>query len=432
MIGTKHVEELKELVGSEVVVQGFVHTLRVQSKIIFLILRDITGLVQNIVEISNAEAFEVAKNLSHESVVRITGTVKEAAQAPGGFEIGVSAIEVLSLANPELPIPVVVKGNDEETEAPVRFDYRWLDLRKPEKSKIFKIWTELEKGFRAHYDKHKFIQIYTPAFMSTPSESGAEVFEVNYFDRKAYLAQSPQFYKQMGVASGLEKVFMMGPVFRAEESFTTRHLTEFTGWDFEFAYVENHHDLMDFEEGLIISGFEMVAKSFPELNLEIPKAKFPRIKIMEAKEILAKEGIPSAEPYDLSPEEERGIADYVKREFNHDFVFITDYHKSKSAFYHMRLEEGSDFSRRADLLYKGLEITTLAQREHRVEILEAQARDKNMNLESLKDYINFFRFGCPPHGGAGIGPARIVQKILDLPNIREATYLPRDVKRLNP
>ncbi len=154
--------------------------------------------------------------------------------------------------------------------------------------------------------------------------------------------------------------------------------------------------------------------------------------MVEAKKILSGLDIPSPEEHDLSPEEERAISEYVLKEHNHEFVFITDYHKSKSAFYHMRLEEGSDVSRRADLLYKGIEVTTLAQREHRPEILEKQAKEKKMDLELLKDYLNFFRYGCPPHGGAGIGPARFIMKILDLPNVREATYLPRDVKRLNP
>jgi len=154
--------------------------------------------------------------------------------------------------------------------------------------------------------------------------------------------------------------------------------------------------------------------------------------MVEAKKILSGLDVPSPEEHDLSPEEERAISDYVLKEHNHDFVFITDYHKSKSAFYHMRLEEGSDRSRRADLLYRGIEVTTMAQREHRVDILEKQAKEKGMDLEPLKDYINFFRYGCPPHGGAGIGPGRFIMKILDLPNVREATYLPRDVKRLNP
>ncbi len=424
-------KDIGESVGQEVIVSGFVHTIRVQSKIIFLILRDISGIIQTVIE-ATSPAFEVAKGLSHESVVRLTGTVKEAKQAPGGFEINVSGIEVLSIADPELPIPVVTKGSDEETDAPIRFDFRWIDLRKPEKAKIFKVWTELEKGFRKYWDENNFIQLYPPNFLETQSESGAEVFTVNYFDKKAFLPQSPQFYKQMGIASGFEKVFMVAPVFRAELSFTTRHLTEFTGWDFEMGYVESHHTVMDAEEGMIVSGFKTVLEKFPETEIEVPSQPFPRITMLEAKKILSDLGVESGEEHDLSPEEERAISDYVKKEHNHDFVFITEYHKSKSAFYHMRLEEGSDYSRRADLLYRGLEVTTLAQREHRPEILKKQAEEKGMSLESLKDYINFFRYGCPPHGGAGIGPARLVMKMLNLPNVREATYLPRDVKRLNP
>src|SRR3989338_5982930 len=435
MIQRIYNKDIGEKVGQEISVAGFVHTLRVQSKIIFLILRDITGVIQTVVE-AGSSAFETAKGLSHESVVRIIGAVKESKQAPGGVEIGVKSIEVLSVADPELQIPVIVKGNDEETEAPTRLDYRWIDLRKPEKAKIFQVWTEFEKGWRKYWDENNFIQLYPPALMSTPSETGSQVFEVNYFDKKAYLAQSPQFYKQMGIASGMEKVFMVSPVFRAEESFTTRHLTEFTGWDFEISYITDHNDVMDAEEGMIVEGFKAVLEKFPEMAITLPSQPFPRMTMAEAKIILAKLGVPSPEQYDLSPEEERVISEHVKKEMNHEFVFITEYHKSKSAFYHMRLDQEdpqrSDYSRRADLLYRGLEITTLAQREHRIEILEKQAKEKGMSLESLKDYLNFFRYGCPPHGGAGIGPARLVMKMLELPNVREATYLPRDIKRLNP
>ncbi|MFZ2763904.1 MAG: aspartate--tRNA(Asn) ligase [Minisyncoccia bacterium] len=412
-------------------IQGFVHALRIQSKIIFIVVRNLSGLTQVVVEASNPE-FETAKGLTLESVIRATGEMKAAPQAPGGSEMHPTKIEVLSMAEPELPIPIVVKGSDEETEAPTRFDYRWLDLRKPEKTKIFKVWTEFEKGWRKYWDENNFIQLYPPAFMSTPSESGAEVFEVKYFDRKAYLAQSPQFYKQMAMAAGFEKVFMTSPVFRAEESFTTRHMTEFTGWDFEISYIKDHNDIMDAEEGMIISGLTQLQEKFPELNIKIPTQPFPRITMVEAKKILAGLDVLSPEEHDLSPEEERAMSEYVLKEHNHEFVFITEYHKSKSAFYHMRTEHDPDRSRRADLLYRGIEVTTLAQREHRVEILEKQAKEKGMDLEALKDYINFFRYGCPPHGGAGIGPARFIMKILDLPNVREATYLPRDVKRLNP
>lgn len=411
-------------------IQGFVHALRIQSKIIFVVVRNLKGLTQVVVVAENPE-FETAKNLSLESVVRIVGETKEAPQAPGGREMHPTKIEVLSKAAPELPIPVVVKGG-EETELSIRLDYRWLDLRKPEKAKIFKVWTEFEKGWRKYWDKNGFIQLYPPSLMSTASESGAEVFEVDYFGSKAYLAQSPQFYKQMAMAAGFEKVFMTSPVFRAEESFTTRHMTEFTGWDFEISYIKGLDDVMNAEEGMIVEGFKQLKKAFPELDIAVPKKRFKRISMVEAKKILSERNIPNPEEYDLSPEEERAISEYVKEKYDHDFVFITEYHKSKSAFYHMRLEEGSDYSRRADLLYRGLEVTTLAQREHRLEILERQAKEKGMNLETLKDYLNFFRYGCPPHGGGGVGPARFIMKILDLPNVREATFLPRDVKRLNP
>jgi len=338
----------------------------------------------------------------------------------------------LSAANPELPIPVNVKKGGEETNPNTRFDYRWIDIRKPEKNKIFKVWTAAEKGIRDFYYKNNFNQIYTPSFMSTASESGSEVFEVKYFDKKAYLAQSPQFYKQMGIASGLDKVFMMGPVFRAEESFTSRHMTEFVGWDFEIGYVESHFDVMENEEQMIISAITEVKKQMPEIDIEIPTAPFPKLVFSEAKEKLAKAGIKSDKEYDLSPEEEREICKIIKEETGSDFVFITNYHKSIRPFYHMRLEENPDLTKSADLLFRGIEITTLAQREHRLEILKKQAEEKNMNLAELDTYFKFFEFGCPPHGGGGIGANRFIMKVLNYDNVREVTYLPRDVNRLNP
>lgn len=425
-----YIKDLIAAAGTKVEVKGFVQALRIQSKVSFMNIRDITGVVQ-VVIMKDSPVFDSVKSLSLESVVKVMGLAKEEKNAPGGVEIQIESLEGLSISAPELPIPVVVKSG-EDAEAPIRFDYRWIDLRKPEKAKIFKVWTELEKGFRTYWNDNGYIQIYSPSFMSTASETGAEVFEVKYFDRKAYLAQSPQFYKQMAMAGGFEKVFMVGPIFRAEESFTTRHLTEFTGWDFEISYIESLSDIIDAEESMIVSGFEQVKKVFPDIAIEIPKKPFQRITMLEAKKILKDRGVDSGEEHDLSPEEERGICDYVKEKFGHDFVFITEYHKSKSAFYHMRLSEGSDRSRRADLLYRGIEVTTLAQREHRIDILERQAKEKGMDLEQLKDYLNFFRYGCPPHGGGGIGPGRFIMKILDLPNVREATYVPRDVKRLNP
>ncbi len=275
------------------------------------------------------------------------------------------------------------------------------------------------------------MQVYTPCFMSTSSETGSEVFEVKYFDRKAYLSQSPQFYKQMAMASGFEKIFCFGPVFRAEPSFTTRHVTEFTGWDFEMSFIDSHADIMDAEEDMLIAGFKNLQENL-HLDIEVPAKPFPRITLKDAKKKLKAAGIKSEKENDFSPEEERELSVMIKKEFNHDFVFVTEYPIEVRPFYHMRHADNPTLTKSFDLLYKGIEITTGAQREHRVDILERQALEKGMSLEELKDYINFFRYGCPNHGGAGIGPARIVMKILDIPNIKEACFLPRDVRRLTP
>ena len=431
MISRKFIKDLPEYVGQNVTIAGFVNTVRNQGGIKFVLIRDNTGYLQCVVLKSNTEVFELAGNLFNETVVSITGLLKEERQAPGGFEILVEDIKILSASAPELPIPVNQDKIIDDVEISKRLDFRWLDLRDPQKLNIFKVWTSLEEGFRKTYRELNFIQIYTPLFMGSGSEGGSEVFEVSYFDRKAYLAQSPQFYKQMAMASGFDRVFVSNPVFRAEPSFTTRHLTEFTGWDFEISYVDSHHDVMDIEEKLIVSGLTQVNNDL-NLELEIPNVPFPRIPFLEAKKILKERGISSDKDGDMSPEEEREISKYVKEKYNTDFVFIIDYLSSERPFYSMKHEDNPKLSKTFDLLYKGIEITSGAQREHRVEILEKQIKDKGIDPETVADYLNFFRYGCPPHGGAGIGPGRIVMQILNLSSIKEATYLPRDVKRLNP
>ncbi len=425
------INEVKAQAGSEVCIKGFVHAIRNQGKIKFFVIRDVTGLCQVVVTKDVAEVFDLVSELSLESVVSVEGLAKDVPQAPGGFEIEAKSLVILSKAEPELPIPIVVEKGGEETDVTKRFDWRVLDLRKIERKQIFRVWSSLERGFREHFEKENFFQLYPPAFMSTASESGAEVFEVSYFDRKAYLAQSPQFYKQMAMASGFEKVFMTGPVFRAEPSYTTRHMTEFTGWDFEISYIESHLDVMAEVEKAFISGFKRV-KEDGVLDVEVPTAPFPRITMAEAKEKLAKLGVTSEKVYDISPEEERELCKIIKEETGSDFVFLTDYHKDVRAFYHMRHGEKNQITKSFDLLYRGLEVVTGAQREHRYEILVEQAKDKGMEVESLEDYLNFFKYGCPPHGGVGIGPGRIVMKMLDLASVKEATFLPRDVKRLRP
>lgn len=431
--------DIKNQLGKKITITGFVQTIRDQGNIKFLLIRDITGVVQVVVLKKNKEAFEAAKKLNHESVVQIVGLAKEEKQAPDGFEVEAETIEILSLADPELPIPIVEKGQQGETEQSIRLDWRWIDLRKPEGSLTFKVWTTMEAAFREYWVRNNYIEIHSPKLISTASESGAEVFEVKYFDKKAYLAQSPQFYKQMAMAAGFEKVFEVGPVFRAEPSFTSRHATEFTGYDVEFSYIKSHYDVMEEEEKAIKFAIQEVKEKYGDEIKEVfgrevivPKIPFPKISMEEAKEILKNLGVKSEKEGDLSPEEEREICNYVAKEHNHEFVFITEYPVTVRPFYHMRDEKDPSLTKSFDLLWNGLEVTTGAQREHRYDILEKQAKEKKMNLKSIQFYLNFFKYGCPPHGGYGMGPNRMLMKLLGIDNVRDAMFVYRGVKRLEP
>ncbi len=437
------IAEAKKKGQGEVTVAGWVRNLRAHKGIIFIDLVDITGIMQ-VVFVANNNGdnndnnnnYNLAEKLSLESVIEVTGTLqakpvkKNDPNPVQDYELAAISAKLISKSDENLPIPVLTKA-DNEANLDNRLDWRWLDLRREENQMVFKVWTKLEEGFREYFSKNNFIQVNTPCLMSTASETGSEVFEVKYFDRKAYLSQSPQFYKQMAMASGFEKVFSFGPVFRAELSFTTRHVTEFTGWDFEVSYINSHADLMDIEEDLLVSGFTKVKKDL-NLDIEVPARPFPRITLAEAKKKLAAKGIKSEKDFDFSTEEEKELGNIIKAELNHDFVFVTDYPIAARPFYHMRHADNNDLTKSFDLLYRGLEITTGAEREHRIEILEKQAIEKGMSLEELKDYLNFFRYGCPGHGGVGIGPGRIVMKLLGLGSVKEACFLPRDVKRLNP
>src|SRR3989338_5000408 len=345
-MGRIHIEKLKENIGKVVKIAGFVQIIRDQGGIKFLIIRDATGIVQVVVK-KNTDAMKPAESLSHESVVEIFGFLKEEKQAPGGFEVVADKIEVLSHADPELPIPVFEKGQ-EETDQSIRMDWRWIDLRKPKNILIFKIWTSMEAAFREYWFSHNYIEIHSPKLIGTASESGAEVFEVKYFDRTAYLAQSPQFYKQMAMAAGFEKVFEVGPVFRAEPSFTSRHATEFTGYDTELSYISSHYDVMAEEENVIQHAIGKVhdayAKEIQVLfnrTLVVPKIPFPKLTMKEVKGILVEHGISGDKDGDLSPEEERKTGEYVKEKFGHEFIFVTEYPVCVRPFYHMRDEKNA-------------------------------------------------------------------------------------------
>ncbi|AKM82074.1 TPA: aspartate--tRNA(Asn) ligase [Candidatus Berkelbacteria bacterium] len=433
------ISELQEKVGETVTVEGFVEKIRDQKAIQFVILRDITGKVQLVNEREkNAKFADIISSLPIESTIQVAGKVIENSQVKlGGLEIAIDELAVTSTAEPMLPIPVI----GQEPIAPEkRMDYRWLDLRRSENLLIFKVQTTIERAMRDFWTKEKFLEIHSPKLMGAPSESGAELFEVKYFDRKAYLAQSPQFYKQMAMAAGFDKIFEIGPVFRADPSATSRHSTEFTGVDMEISYVESHHDVMDLEAKFLKHVLEVVKKEHGDeikglfnTEIEIPQLPFPEITMEEAQKIVAESGHKSeaAIKGDLDPEGERIVAKYIKEKEGHDFVFVTDYPASVRAFYHMR-DENTGLTKSFDLLYKGVEITTGAQREHRYEILKKQAEEKGVSEESIKFYLEFFRYGVPPHGGLGLGLARLLMIMLNRENIREVTYLFRGMNRLEP
>ncbi len=440
--------------GQRIMVCGWVQTIRAHGKILFIDLRDQTGILQAVItpSIPNPEGirkrknscYKLAQKLKPEWVVKFEGIIKQrpiGMQNPcietGGVELAVENLKVLSKAK-TLPIPVFEIGKKEPT-LEKRMNWRWLDLRKPEKQLIFRVWTVMEQTFGEYWISHGYIQIHSPKLMSVPSESGAEVFEVKYFDRKAYLAQSPQFYKQMAMAAGFEKVFEIGPVFRAEPSFTSRHATEFAGYDVEISFIESHQDVIQAEEEALVYVLTKIKQEFGKdiekfygRKIVIPKIPFPQLTMKEVKEILSKLKVKNKNNGDLSPEEEKKLSEFVRKREGHEFVFVTEYPIEVRPFYHMRLETNPKLTKSFDLLWNDLEITTGAQREHRYEILVRQAKEKGLKLESIKYYLNFFKYGCPPHGGFGLGPERMLMKIFNIRNIREITYLYRGVKRLRP
>jgi nondiscriminating aspartyl-tRNA synthetase len=427
-----------ECLDKTVKICGWVNTRRDHGGIVFIDLRDISGLVQVVLKP------EIAKDIKPEWVVCIEGIVKQRPErmvnpklATGKIEISANNLEVLSEA--KTPPLHIFEKEEEESTLEKRMDWRWLDLRRPQKQLIFKVWTLMEQGFREYWINNGYTEIHSPKFMSSPSESGAELFEVKYFNRKAYLAQSPQFYKQMAMASGFERVFEVGPVFRANPSFTSRHDTEFTGYDAEISFISSHQDVMRAEEEALAYALSKVKEKYGEeirenygRELIVPKIPFPQITMAEAKKILSEMNVKSEREGDLSPEEERKLCECVLEKEGHEFVFVTEYPKEVRPFYHMRLETNPALTKSFDLLWNGLEITTGAQREHRYEVLVKQVKEKKLKPETLKHYLNFFKYGCPPHGGFGAGPSRMLMKIFNVNNVREVTYVYRGVKRLTP
>ena len=436
MLNRHTIASLAAQADGPVTIGGWVETLRDQKRIQFIIIRDESGSVQvTYPRPADEDALaDQVSSLSNGSFVEITGNLKHDERVKlGGIEILLTGMKIVSLANPDSPIA-------DDTSIDKRLDWRFIDMRRPEINLMMRVQTEIEKTWREVWLENDFIEIHSPKLMASPSESHAELFKLEYFETHAYLAQSPQFYKQMAMSAGLGKVFEIGPVFRADPSFTSRHATEFVSVDMEMSWIESHEDIMQFQEQLLVRAITAVKAKYGEeiqrlygIDIQIPATPFPRIPLAEAHKIVEARGykVPRMDG-DLDPEGERQIHQHVMETYGHEFVFLTDYPKNIRPFYHMRHADNDQLTNSYDLIWKGTEITTGAQREHRIEILEKQVLDKGLELEGLNFYLDFFRYGAPSHGGFGMGLTRVVMLMLDLPNIREASFLFRGPNRLQP
>ena len=430
--------ELSNHYNETLELHGFVEKVRDLQYVQFLILRDKSGSVQVTLEKDGSleELNKVVTNLKVESTVKVTGKILENEKVKlGGLEVIPSSIEITSEPVEELPINYKdLNGTNLDT----RMDYRFLDLRNSKNSLMFKVQSCLVEAMRDYLYKQGFDEIHTPKLIGAASESGSDVFEVKYFKGKAFLAQSPQFYKQMAIAAGMEKVFEVGPVFRAENSNTNRHATEFTGFDLEFSYIDSYEDVMEIEEDILIAALTKVKEKYGnqiknEYNMEVivPTKPFPRIKLQDLyKELNSRYGyeIPTTDVGDMNSEAEKLAARYAMEEYGHEFIFITDFAKTKRAFYHMRENE---VPQGYDLIWRGTEITTGAQREHRYDVLCRQAEEKGLG-EDVKFYLEFFKYGCPPHGGFGLGVDRLTMLLLGTSTLKETMFLFRGPNRLTP
>lgn len=436
------IKNLAAATDGPVSVSGWVDTVRDQKKVQFVVLRDESGAVQLVNprpsddegNVIPSELSDAISGLAQGTFLTATGELKHDERVKlGGVEIKLDGLVVAGPANPETPIA-------DDTGVDKRMDWRFLDLRQPKNNLIFRIQTTLEHAWRTYWVENDFVELHTPKLMASASESKAELFEVDYFEGKAYLSQSPQFFKQMAQPAGFGKIFEVGPAFRADPSFTSRHATEFTSVDSEISWIDSHEDVMKLHEELLVAGFQAVKDKHGAeieaafgIEVVVPTTPFPRIPLAEAKRIVAERGyeVPRHDD-DMDPEGERQIAAYVKETFGHEFVFLTDYASSIRPFYHMRHEDDPSLTNSYDLIFNGVEISTGAQREHRVDVLVEQAKDKGLDPEELDFYLDFFRYGVPPHGGFGMGLSRVLMLMLHLTNIRETTYLFRGPTRLLP
>lgn len=423
------VNELENKIEEKVYVMGWVHKIRKLSKISFLILRDRTGLVQVVIY---PEIIDI-KGLKLESVISVNGIVKGSKNSTGNVEIQASELNIINAACEDTPI--LVNSKEPEENIDTRLNNRVLSLRQIKTNAVFKIEAALAQGFAEFLTQEGFTQIFSPKIVAEGAEGGTALFELKYFEKKAYLAQSPQFYKQM-LVSAYERVFEVGHVYRAEEHNTLRHLNEYVSLDLEMGFIKDERDVMELETRLLKYILSKVSKECKSeltlLSAEVPEIKesIPSMRLSEAIEILKNEYGKTDLENDLDPEGEKLIGKYAKEKLNSDFIFLTFYPRSKRPMYAMPAEETLTHS--FDLIYKGLEITTGGQRIHELELLKENMIYKGLNPEDFSTYLEAFKYGMPPHGGLAIGLERLTAQLLNIKNVRETTLFPRDRDRMTP
>lgn len=424
------VTRLGEHIGRTVSLHGSIYKIRKMSGFSFLILRTARYTVQCV-----CDRPEILAQLKEEACVALTAEVVKEERARAGAELHVTAVKILSL--PEAQMPVVINGKQMEASLESRLDYRPLTLRNEKERAVFKIQEGLLRGFRRFFEEEGFTEIHSPKIVSAGAEGGANIFRLDYFGREAYLAQSPQFYKQMMVGV-FERVFEVGPVFRAEKHDTARHLNEYTGVDFEMGYIGSFYEVMEAETRMLRRGLETLREEYA-YELELLQAKLPEIteipalKFSEAKALVQQRtGRMPKECHDFEPEEEKLLSEIIFREMGSEFVFITHYPTAKRPFYTMENPEDREETLSFDLIFRGLEITTGGQRIHDYQIQAEKLRQRGMDVKDFESFLMMHKHGMPPHGGLGLGLERLTARLLGFDNVRRASLFPRDINRLTP
>ena len=434
----KRVLDIREVLegeyeGKEIRMNGAVHTIRHMGEVAFVILRKSRGLVQCVYEAGITD-FDI-RELKEESAVEVMGVVKAEERAPQGFEIRLKEIRVLS--RPAEPLPLAVIKWKLNTSLEAKLSLRPISLRNVRERAKFKIQEGIVRGFRDYLLSRDFTEIRTPKIVARGAEGGSNVFKLEYFNKKAELGQSPQFYKQTMVGV-YDRVFEAAPVFRAEKHNTTRHLNEYTSLDFEMGYIDSFRDVMDMETGMLQYVMKLLEQDYKKeldmLGVTLPEVgRIPAVRFDQAKELVSRKyDRKIRNPYDLEPEEELLIGRYFQEEYGSDFVFVTHYPSKKRPFYAMDDPADPRFTLSFDLLFRGLEVTTGGQRIHDYREITAKMEKRGMDPEDIASYLMIFKYGVPPHGGLGIGLERLTMRLLDEQNVREASLFPRDVTRLEP